>query len=175
MSDQTAEQQQEQESQFATPSYDSIFPTDDSPVGDPMMPDYTSIDEDNSGIIDIDVTDIKNPYEPAPQGNYRLRITKYAMSASKAGSPMIESQYDIIGPDGDENIGKTVFDYMVVQGNGDKFGKWRHRQITEAVGLPLAGGVKASAYVGKEFDAELAVQEGNDQNPPKNVIRNVFV
>lgn len=163
--------------ELTTPVYEDTAAEATSPVADPSMPDYAAAEAAaQGGIIEIDVSDVQNPFEPAEHGNYRLRIKEYALGVSKnSNNPMISAEYEIIGPPEHKAIGKVVFDNMVIQGKGEQFGKWRHRQITEAVGLPLTGGVPASTYIGREFDAELAVQPGDDVNPPKNTIKNVFL
>lgn len=142
------------------------------------MSDIIEQGQDEGGIIEIDVSNELNPFDPAPHGNYRLEIKEYSIGASQAsGNPMISAQYQIVrayDAANEEHVGKVVFDNMVIQGKGDKFGKWRHRQVTEAVGLPLTGG-PASAYVGKQFDAELKVTPGNEEYPAKNSINNIFV
>lgn len=141
---------------------------------DAQPPEDTD-DDSISGIIEIDVTNDKDPNEPAPHGNYRLRIEKYELGTSRnSGNPMIKAQFQITrshDPSNADHIGKYVFANMVVKGDGEKFGRWRHKVITEAVGLPLTGGPVA-AYIGKEFDAELSVDPGNAQNPPSNRIEN---
>lgn len=164
---------QEETNELAVPSYEGL--DEGAVAGDSAMPDYTAAGEDG-GIIEFDVSDTKNPFEPAPHGNYRLSIKEYGLTTSKnSGNPMIAAVYEIVGPEGNEFVGKQVFDNMVMSGKGEQFGKWRHKQITEAVGLPTQGGVAAREYIGKQFDAELAVDPGNEQNPPKNTIKNVFI
>jgi hypothetical protein len=132
-------------------------------------------DDALSGIIEIDVTNDKDPNEPAPHGNYRLRIEKYELSTSRnSGNPMIKASFVIVlahDPSNADHVGKYTFGNYVIKGDGEKFGRWRHRIITEAVGLPLTGG-PVSAYIGKEFDAELSVDPGNATNPPSNRIEN---
>jgi hypothetical protein len=137
--------------------------------------------DESGGIIDIDVSDAVNPFDPAPAGNYRLRINKYAPTTAKtSGNPMIAAELEIIrvhpNPpvnDPEQQIGKRLFQNMVIRGDGERFGKWMHHEITAAVGLPLTGG-HASTYIGKEFDAELSVDPGNNQNGPSNRIKNVY-
>jgi hypothetical protein len=138
-------------------------------------------DDETYGVIEIDVTDAVNPFDPAPHGNYRLRILKYQPTAAKSsGSPMISCELEIIAVhpqppvrDPEQQLGKRVFQNMVIKGDGERFGKFMHQQITLAVGLPTSGG-PAKAYVGREFDAELHVDPGNNQQRPQNRIGNVY-
>lgn len=142
--------------------------------------DQTTDDEggedENSGIIDIDVSGDKDPNDPAPHGTYKLEIKRYGPKNSQAGEPMLSAQYQIVEARDSaqaENVGKYVFINMMLSGAGERFGRWAHRLVTEAVGLPLSGGPIA-AYIGKQFWAELQVDPGNAQYGPSNKIVNVF-
>ncbi len=63
---------------------------------------------------------------------------------------------------------------MVMSGKGDRFGKWRYVQICKALGLDPSS-AESTDFLGKTFEAELGIDPGNEQNGPKNVIKNVLV
>jgi hypothetical protein len=119
--------------------------------------------------LNIDVDDIRDPNEPAPAGNYTLSVKSYEATASKAGDSMIKAQFQIVG-DG-EHAGKTIFDYMVLEGKAARFGLWRHKQIADATD---SDPTDTDSFIGKTFEAEIEVDPGNGEYGPSNRIRQIL-
>lgn len=125
------------------------------------------------GHIDIDLTKISDPNEPAPEGNYDLLIKEGSEGKSQAGEDMASFQFQIVGDDAGDAAGKFIFENCMLEGAGARFGLWRLKSIIEAGG----GNPKKpdpSAVVGAIIRAHITIEPGSGEYPDQNRITKVL-
>jgi len=123
-------------------------------------------------IMDIDLTDVADPFDPAPAGRYTVQCTEAEEKPSKSGERMIRFVFQII--EDEDNAGKNIFEYCMLEGKGKSGGLWRMKQICEAAGLDIKGGWDLSEFVSASFDVEISVEPGQGEYGPSNRIKDVY-
>lgn len=110
----------------------------------------------SEGFLDFDINDVPDPNAVAPNGSYRLKITKFEQKTSKSGREMIECNAQIVGHE--EHTGKSIFEYYVIDGNdyAGKNGRFQVAQIANAIGAER--GTSWDDFIDKEFEAEISVE-----------------
>lgn len=118
--------------------------------------------------IDIDVSNVADPFAVAPHGTYELRVKETELTtAQSSGAPMVKAQYEIQGDP--EHAGKVVFDNLVLN---NKFGQFRLAALCKAGGLSTSN-IDTDDLVGIVFQAEVDVQS-DQQYGDRNVIRKIL-
>lgn len=111
------------------------------------------------GHININLNDIKNPFEPVPEGNYDLSCIDFSDKAAQSGDAMLTYTFEILD---EEYAGKKVFARYMLEGPGAEFGLWRWRELMSAVGADLES-PDPEAPVGEHVRAFLTVEPSNDE------------
>lgn len=122
--------------------------------------------------IDINLDDVKDPNEPAPEDDYLLEIHSCEGATSKtAGDKMIKIGLKI-DDGGGEHHGKFLNEICMLEGGGARLGMWRWAEICKAIGID---GTNLPDAVGAKFYAHVIVEpptEGFDR--PSNRINAVY-
>lgn len=122
--------------------------------------------------VDINIDDIKDPNQPAQEGTVTVECEECELTETKGGGlPMIRMQHVITDAEDEEDLGKRLFDYMVLDGDGGRFGRWRWKEYNIAAGLD---GDETDEMVGQTFDVQIDVEAGQGEYGPSNRIRKVF-
>lgn len=125
------------------------------------------------GAIDIDVADLKDPFEPAPEDRYTIEVTEYSDDPSKAGDEMHFYMFKIIGDT--EEAGKNVRNYHVMSERAKKYSLWSMRNYAVAAGMDIQDMFNdPSSLVGATFDVQLDIQPGDGDYGPSNNVTQVY-
>lgn len=125
--------------------------------------------------IDINLDDVKNPFEPVVEGRYFLNCKTSSDEPTKKGEAMITLEMEIIGSKNEEDNGKQVMEYLVIGDGTQRYHKgarWRWAEYCRAIG---SDGKDSTDVQGQRFDVELGVKPGNEEYPnPSNFVKKVY-
>jgi len=115
--------------------------------------------------IDIDVSGIVDPFARADAGEVKFQCTESELVLSKKDEQMVAAVFEITECENDDDLGKQLRDWMMMEGKGEKGGKWRwHQYVT------VAGGDHAdpSSIVGGVFEGYISVEPGSEEYPDES-------
>lgn len=115
--------------------------------------------------LGIDVSQVKSPFSPLPEGNYNLKVVEQEVRQSKKGDPMLSLQYEVIGHT--ELSGRKLFNFAMLAGAGETSGKYLIHQHALIAGDDPSD-PDPETWIGSEFEAEVTVEEG-DRGPQNRV------
>jgi hypothetical protein len=126
--------------------------------------------------LDTDLSGIKDPNDPAPEGQYHVKVNSATFQESKS-SGMNMAVVNLIIQNAGEHTGKFVTDYLLVGSDDERQrqqGLFRAKQYLQAGGLALNLG-EWEKLTGAELDVELSVQAATESfNRETNRVRRVY-
>lgn len=132
-----------------------------------MSEDQSQVEQETLGDrIDIDLSNVDEPFPTVPAGNYTLTIKEAVLRKSKSGNPMLDYQVAATSADGTE-VKWREYDTLTIQS-----GKYSLRQKLIAAGLDGQSWV-VGQLIGVQFPAEVSVEE--DEYGTKNRIKKILV
>lgn len=115
--------------------------------------------------INIDVSGIKSPFDPVPEGNYTIKVNESKLDVSKEkGDQMLKFEYEIVGG---EMAGRKIFDIAMLEGRGRTSGLFKINQWCHAVGSDPTN-PDPDDFIGGTAEAEITIEEG-DRGPQNRV------
>ena len=114
--------------------------------------------------INIDLSGIADPNQPAPEDDYTLEIIEALVDVSQtAGEQMVKINTRIIGGGGDDiedHVGKFVRDSCMMEGKGARLGLWRLSEYMRIAGATekQMKNPDVDMIQGLEFEAHVTVQ-----------------
>ena len=118
--------------------------------------DVSNIDESGGGVS-----------EPMPAGEYTLAAAVYSEETSKAGNPYLKVEYNVVGPsyEGRKIWENFTLTHAVGLGRLKSFINATGGDATQTVNTDMMRGA-----MGKQFTANVAIEEGNNGYAAKNKI-----
>jgi len=117
-------------------------------------------------IIDLgyDLKDVKDSFEPLPEGQYMCRIDKCTLTQSSTGKPMLKMEWVVI--DG-EFEGRRIFDNVVISDQT----RWKVKQYADLAGITEGTAVDTNDFEGVEALLGVFQEERNDGKGITNRIK----
>ena len=118
--------------------------------------DVSNIDESGGGVS-----------EPMPAGEYTLAAAVYSEETSKADNPYLKVEYNVVGP---SYAGRKIWENFTLT---HPVGLGRLKSFVQATGGDATQTVNTDMMrtaMGKQFTAQVAIEEGNNGYAPKNKI-----
>lgn len=112
--------------------------------------------------LGIDVSAVKSPFEPLPEGNMNFQVESAEIKQSKAGNPMIELIYLVIGDP--ELSGRKGRNYAVLEQQSGQY--LIHQHCLIAGDDPQDP--DPESWVNSQFEAEVRIEEG-DRGPQNRI------
>jgi len=115
-------------------------------------------------IIDLgyDLKDVKDSFEPLPEGQYMCRLDKCTLTQSSTGKPMLKMEWVVI--DG-EFEGRRIFDNVVITVD------WKVKQYAELAGITEGTAIDTNDFEGIEALLGVVQEERSDGQGITNRIK----
>jgi len=115
-------------------------------------------------IIDLgyDLKDVKDSFEPLPEGQYMCRLDKCTLTQSSTGKPMLKMEWVVI--DG-EFEGRRIFDNVVITVG------WKVKQYAELAGITEGTAIDTNDFEGIEALLGVVQEERSDGQGITNRIK----
>lgn len=112
--------------------------------------------------LDYDLRDVKDSFEPLPEGQYMCRLDKCTLTQSSTGKPMLKMEWVVI--DG-EFEGRRLFDNVVLSVD------WKVKQYAELAGITEGTAIDTNDFEGIEALLGVIQEERNDGKGITNRIK----
>lgn len=103
--------------------------------------------------LQYDLADVRDGFEPLPDGSYVCKITSVSLSQSSSGNPMIKFVWEVL--DG-EHAGRKLFDNVPLHVD------WRVKAYANLIGITSGSEVDLDLFNGVEGILTVYTEAGSD-------------